>query len=503
MKIILISPYPDVAAYGIRTMSAYLKQSGHQTKLIFLPDFLGNMFSPPEIRYDDGMLDGIIPLCRDADLIGITLMTSFYDSAAQITKKIKSALKTPVIWGGVHPTMQPDDCLTWADMVCIGDGEEVLLELANRMQAGKDYANVQNLVLKRNDHIIRNPIRPLEHELDRYPAPDRDIEDHFLLTDSGFKTMTHELWRRCLQQVPATSTLTECGYMTMTGRGCPHRCTYCMNDKFKSLYGAQNYLRWRNNEHVMEELLWVKRNMPYVSHIMFADDAFFAKNIEVLQDFCRQYKELINLPFAALASPLTMTEEKMALLVDTGLRSLQMGIESGSTHMLEVFNRQNMSKDKVMQAARIIIKYKDVIVVPYYDFIIDAPFETDQDHIETLRFISRLPKPYRYQTFSARVYPGTKLYAMAKQEGIIKEDCRFYSKKRRGYLKLVFIAGKSGKLPGWLLRFLVSAPVVLVLNSSVLKPVIEIFELGVREIFNKGKSLAALLRGKKRKAVNG
>ena len=91
MKIPLISPYPDITAFGIRTISSFLKKHGHNTRLIFLPDPHGDDLIYGVERYEKYILDELIALCRWSDLIGISLMTNFFDGAVQITRKIKSS----------------------------------------------------------------------------------------------------------------------------------------------------------------------------------------------------------------------------------------------------------------------------------------------------------------------------------------------------------------------------------------------------------------------------
>ena len=85
MKITLISPYPDITAFGIRTISAYLKSHGHKTQLIFVPDPFGDNLVFGVKRYEDSVLMRSFP-CKDSDLIGITLMTNFFEGSVQITK---------------------------------------------------------------------------------------------------------------------------------------------------------------------------------------------------------------------------------------------------------------------------------------------------------------------------------------------------------------------------------------------------------------------------------
>ncbi|MBA4358462.1 MAG: B12-binding domain-containing radical SAM protein, partial [Desulfovibrio sp.] len=319
MLAVLISPYPDITSYGLRTISAWLKQEGHATRLIFLPDPFGDDLQAGVDRYPAAVIEQTAGLCRDADLVGISLMTNYFDNAAQLTDGLKAAgVHAPVLWGGVHATIRPAQCLEHADIVCQGDGEEAAAQLLDCLGQGRDYAQVANLWLKRDGQVIGNAPRPLTQDLDQYPIPDYSHDDHWVLMGEKIVPLTLELTGKLLARGTVSEYLGMAGYQTMTGRGCPHKCSYCINDTLKNLYGAKGYLRWRSTEHVMKELAWVREHMPFVGFIWISDDAFFARKLEDIKEFCRQYKEKVGLPFSALASPLTMSEEKMALLMDAG-----------------------------------------------------------------------------------------------------------------------------------------------------------------------------------------
>jgi len=494
MKITLISPYPDITAFGIRTISAYLKNHGHKTQLIFLPDPFGDNLVFGVKRYDEDVLDALIPLCKDSDLIGLTLMTNFYEGAVQITKKVKSGLKSPVIWGGIHPTIRPDESLEHADIACVGDGEEAMLELVARMGKGDPYLDVKNLWFKSNGKVINNPTRNLSNDLDIYPMPDYSMEDHHLMYDGRIQPLTHDLMKQFLEKGTVSGYIKKIGYQTMTGRGCPHKCTYCINDTLKGMYNNDKYLRWRSTTHVIDELLWVKKTFPYVGFIWISDDAFFARNKKNLEDFCREYKEKINLPFTCLASPMTISEEKMEMLVDAGLIYLQMGVESGSKRIQELFNRKQMDNERLMKAFRIINKYKDKMYPPSYDFILDVPYETDADKIESLKLIAEIPKPFHLQPFSLVLYPGTKLYEMAKNDNLIEDEKKqiyekSYTMREPNYLNLLMTLSKNGKFPSMLLKILVNTPTVNILNSRPMKPLFKSLYVGMKSAYKLAKRL--------------
>ena len=114
MKVSLISPYPDITCFGLRTMSAHLKDHGHQTQLIFLPDPQGDDLVMGKRHFNESVLAQTAALCADSDLIGLTLMTNHFEAAVEISAYLKSKSDRPIVWGGVHPTVRPEECLQHA-----------------------------------------------------------------------------------------------------------------------------------------------------------------------------------------------------------------------------------------------------------------------------------------------------------------------------------------------------------------------------------------------------
>lgn len=495
IKISLISPYTDITSFGVRTLSAYLKQHGYAVQLIFLPDPYGDDLRFGVQRYPGEVLKEVSVLCGDTELIGISVMTNFFDGAVQITRLLKKCLEAPIIWGGVHPTIRPIESLEYADMVCIGEGEDALLELVNKMSAGGDCENIPNIWVKREGKILKSSLNPLPFDLDAYPIPDYSMDDHHIMIDNQVVPLTHAITEKVLKKGTVSEYLGKIGYQTMTSRGCPYHCAYCINSTIKKMYGGKGKLRWRSVEHVMAELMWVKTHMPYIDYIWLSDDEFMARKLKSLSEFARQYKENICLPFSCLVSPLSVTEEKMSLLIDAGLIYVQMGVESGSARMQAIFNRQPMTNARMMRAIKIINKFKDRMHAPSYDFLIDVLYETVEDKIASLRFISEIPKPYRLQPFVLILYPGTHMYEMAKQNGLITDEFKeiynkSYTMREPNYLNLLMTLSRKGKFPGRLLKILIRSPQVDILNSNFLKPLFKYLYIGLKKAYNLTKRVA-------------
>lgn len=469
MKITLIAPAPlDISAFGTRALSAYLKAHGHRVRVILLPEGVERLRYRQDYvyRYQPGVLQEVAELCRGAELIGLSFMSHYLDRSWQITEHLKKTLQVPIIWGGIHPTVCPEESLEYADLVLVGEGEEALLELVESLEAGRDIRHIQNIWLKEGDRIIRNPLRPLIQDLDRLPFFDFGLEEHYLYCnrEKRIKPLDKDLLKQNLPQEPAPmgtfsdSFRRTISYKTMTSRGCPHHCAYCAERTLALMYPRQRYLRFRSPEHVMGELRWVKKEMPFVESVYLFDDTFLARPLKDIRHFCDLYQQEIGLPFNIQASPTTTTVEKMEALVDAGLIFAEMGIQSVSQRGMTVYRRE-IQPEKILEAARILHRYYPRIHPPCYHVILDNPWETPADVAQTLDLLLELPRPFWLMRSSLILFPGTELFERGKREGLIrsKEDERrlIYNKDfntpEGSYLNfLVYLAGFSYFPRRWL-----------------------------------------------------
>ena len=437
MKIILISPYSEIQSIGIRTLSACLKIEGYDVLLVFLPrNFMD--------RYEDKTLIEIVNISKGADLIGVSVMTNYFDNVIQLTQRLKKDLTIPILWGGIHATLRPAECLNYADMVCVGEGEEAVVELVRKMRDGQDYHDVQGIWFKDKNNIIKNKIRPLIQNLDSIPVQDYDYRDHYILDGKSICKMDEGLLKKCINGT----------YITMPSRGCSFRCSYCCNNTLNKMYPNQKLVRKRSVDNIIKELADAKSKLPFIKRIMFDDDAFFIYTIEEIREFCEKYKYNIKLPLLIYgATPLTLTREKLSLLVDAGLTLIRIGIQTGSERTKRLYNR-TYSNQQVEKVVNIINDFKDRIGQVQYDIILDNPWETDEDLIETLMFLSKLPTPYVLNLFSLTFFPETELYRIAKRDGLLTNDSKdvyhkCYSICKKTYLNRLFFLINDYVTRGW------------------------------------------------------
>jgi len=168
-------------------------------------------------KYPNESLNELIELSKDSELIGISLMSIFFNYGIQITQALKSTLDIPVLWGGIHPTVRPEECLEYADMVCLGEGEEALVELVTKMENGQDFYDVPGMWFKEKGKIIKNKMRPLIQNLDTIPFPDNDYENKYILSGRHILAMNEDLLMKYSGQKKKT-------YKTLPTRGCLFEC---------------------------------------------------------------------------------------------------------------------------------------------------------------------------------------------------------------------------------------------------------------------------------------
>ena len=98
------------------------------------------------------------------DLIAITSTEDMWELGIKSLEHIKEYItenNTPVIAGGVFATFAPDLCIEHPliNMVCVGEGEEAIVDLCNKIQKGEDYSNVVNLWVKDENGKIKSVSR--------------------------------------------------------------------------------------------------------------------------------------------------------------------------------------------------------------------------------------------------------------------------------------------------------------------------------------------------------
>jgi anaerobic magnesium-protoporphyrin IX monomethyl ester cyclase len=409
MKIALVSTYAYPLALGLRYVSAFLKRAGHDVTLLF-------MSSPrdtAEADFSPRLLARFVERTQGADVVGMSLMTNTFIRSCVLTEAIRKAgVRGPVVWGGTHPTVAPLESAKVADYVCVGEGEQAMLEFVENLAAARDPGATHNFAYLRHGELVRNPHLPLTDDLDAYPFPDYDAQDHWIVDGDALVPVRPKLLRGALRRYRLSST-----------RGCPYSCSFCNNATQMNIYRRAGHLahwvRKRSAENVIAEIEHVRERYPQIEAINLIDDLFLIRSESEIEEFVAAYRSRINLPLELDAFPNTITERKVALLAQLPIELISMGIQSGSADTLHsLYNRPT----KVETIARAIDTLSRHGLQAEYHYLVANPFEPEESMVQTLRFVADHHRgPAKIRVFPLQLYPGSELFERARREGVIGE----------------------------------------------------------------------------------
>lgn len=491
MKIILISPYLDITSLSTRLLSSYLKAGGHSVLQVFLPDLEGMMESGVDFVnfYPDEVIEQVAGLADGFHLLGISLMTNYFIKMTHLTRELREKINIPIVWGGIHPTVAPEECLDIADYVCVGEGEEALLELADNIQKGIRPADVRNIWFRDELGECRNPVREPISDLDTIPFPDYDIEEQYVLVGRKILPLSEDILKEMVRGRVSFNEYHHLNYETMWTRGCPHHCTYCINNHYRTLYKGFSSVRRRSVDNLIEEIRSIRERFPWFNRINFMDDDFASASNEQLIPFRDKYRKEINCPFSCLLSVLSSREEKLSILFDAGLRRTQIGIQSLSTSTNLLYRREFFNGEKLLKLARTLKRICPPEFCPTYDVILENPWESPDDVLITLSGVLELPRPFVLQLYSLTFYPGTVLFKKATEDGVISGADASYLKENHDrefqFLNLMFVLVNK-RVPNRVIRFLSWKPFISIMESTPVRRFLSLFSPLYRVLKKRG-----------------
>jgi radical SAM superfamily enzyme YgiQ (UPF0313 family) len=401
-RVLLITPY-GYENQGIRMLSAVLRRAGHDASTLFLKGWRNNRIAPPTDR-ELALVDEVVAEVRP-DIVGFGFGSPYLRTIVSLSDRLRKRSGAHQIWGGVHPTISPEDCIDRADTVCVGEGESPLLELTRAVTDGGSIDRIPNLWVRANGSIARNALRPLLDDLDELPhahlfdGPAAFIEDDRLVRDDPMRRTRF--------------------YRIHGSRGCPFRCAFCYNSQYRAIFrGLGRYHRIRGVPSILAELTAARRVLSSVRAIKFDDDSFVFPQAWI-EEFARDYPTRVGLPFEILLNPDAYDEESLRMLRGAGLYHMQAGIQSASPEELEKNFARNNSPEGILVLARVA---KRLGVAITYDVILDNPLATRTDKDATLGLLLRLPRPFKLNMYSLTAFPKSETATQLLRAGIITED---------------------------------------------------------------------------------
>lgn len=385
-KVLLINPpfniakenYDSSISVGLLSIATYLDAKGVSVKILDAArqkDFLAEL--------EKEMTAGAFA--------GLSVMTTQVPGALKISGMIRKMNPNyKIIWGGTHPTFFPEETIRHelVDLVVYGEGEETFYEIAS----GENLAEVNGIVYKNGGGAtIVNQPRSLVN-ISAMPLFNWDLVPRQVLEN--------------LSLVPS-----------LTSRGCPHRCTFCINAILKNRWRA------RTVEQVLQDLRMIKSKSYFAGKpVRFWDENFFvdlkrARSIVegmIEQDLVMPWETTVR---AAYIKEGRIGDDFMAKLKRSGCYLLSFGAESGSQEILKKI-KKDVTPEEIVNSAKSCLRHD---ITPQYSFMIGLPGESKKDMFMTLDLIDKLVKlSGRVQILGPqafRPYPGSTLYEECLKSG--------------------------------------------------------------------------------------
>lgn len=427
---------------GIASLASVLKQNGHSFRLMDCTQFdlrhsgsdsnkigeISLQFKPPsnperlpkrrEVNFTQ--LCEIIAADIDAfkpDMIGLSALTDDIPLGIPIMRRIRPIFpKIPMIVGGVHATVDPggmikEDCI---DVVCVGEGEGAILDIATAVDKKEPLDNIQNLWVKKADgHVIKNGLRPFIADMDTLPFPDWSI-----YPETAFYKPYH-------------GRVYKYGDFEMS-RGCPYKCSYCINVGLQELYKVQDdpnaYHREKSLPRVMKEIRLAMDNYG-IEFLKFWDETFLLMHAQRLEEFGDLYSKEIGLPYVIETTSSSITRRTVHILKKTNCRSASLGLETGSADLRKGILMKPTENQVYIDAFKLM---KENGIRPVSFNMLGLPHESKEDLFRTI-VLNRLGGTESQSVGIFYPYKGTPIRNYIQSKGMMDEDYEYTTLKQENF----------------------------------------------------------------------
>jgi radical SAM superfamily enzyme YgiQ (UPF0313 family) len=327
---------------------------------------------------------------RKPNIVGLTSTTLTYNAALKLAKIAKEVLPDCLTFlGGPHVTFWDDKALEecpYLDVIVRREGEYTLLELVQKLAAGKSYRDVLGITYRKNGKITRNPDRPYIEDLDSLPFPAR------------------HLW-----PMERLRKYEDILYLAAS-RGCVFWCEFCTTVR---MHGRK--FRMRSPKNIVDELEFLHKTYG-VTNFTFCDDAFTVDPPRT-EELCRLILERkLKIRWNCGTRVDMLTRGLLVKMREAGCISVWFGVESGSQQILDAMEKGI----SIEQTERVFGWVRELGLKPVPNVILGFPGETKGSAWKTIKFVEKIsPDEVGFYNI-ATPFPGTPMYDLVKKNGWLR-----------------------------------------------------------------------------------
>ena len=373
--------YPIWLAYS----AGVAEQNGHRINLIDAPAENLNLTDIFKLT------EGFKPDLAVVD----TSTPSIYNDIEIASKLKKRHPKCFTLLVGTHPSALPAKTIEVDDQidgVALAEYDYTVRDLAKALEEKTPLTEVEGLAFRKNGVLIQNKNRDKITNLDDIPFVSFAYKRHLNTDNYFFAAARHPM------------------VMIMTGRGCPHRCFFCV---YPQVFHGRFY-RVRSPENVVEEFQYIVNNFPQVKEIGIEDDCFTAnpKRVKRICELLIERKIKINWYCNVRGD---VDYPLLIIMKKAGCRLVTVGFESGCQEILDSMNKGE-SIERYLQFAR---DAKKAGILVHGCIMTGNPGDSKETLAQSYEFAKRINCD-SMQFYPLYVYPGTEAYDWAKKKGYLR-----------------------------------------------------------------------------------
>ncbi len=383
MKVLLIAPRGKKTSYnrfskwdnvglGVLYLVSSLKENGFEVQVV-LTDKEGVKKFLDEFR---------------PDVVGITCVTSTYNTAIAILKTVKAYDESIItVTGGHHVTFTVEETLneSCVDYAVRGEGEEVFPRLLKNLLEDKPHELIDGVCFRKGKRIYNKNSIAMVKDINKLPHPDRNAVKNYYFP----------------------------GIYMLSSRGCPFKCTFC---SASNLYGG--VWRKRNVKDILDELEELKDIRKNKVTIQFGDESLTV-DTKWAKELCRGIIER-GFKFSwypnSRADSINRDPELLKLMKEAGCKGISLGIESGDQEIIDTLSKGITLKQALGAAEKI----KEAKLYQQWYLMIGSGDKYDEPKYikQSVEFMKKFPFDL-LQISIITPFPGTRLYNQLKKEGRI------------------------------------------------------------------------------------
>ncbi len=395
---------------GTLLLGTYLLEAGFETKVLRFCQIPS--YHKDYRQFLTDVADRVAQINPKA--VSFYTLWPYYHVILRVAREIRARLPhIHIVLGGPQSSATAQDTLEamdFVDFICTGEGEHTVVPFFEALlrRDGAGLEEIPGLYRRVDGAVVANPQQMPLCDLNQLPHWD----DRLYLPD--------------YPQGGDAGRFAPNYYMPIdAGRGCPYNCSFCCS----SYFWRRTY-RLKSPQRIVDDIRYYQEKFG-IRSFWFSHDAF-TTNRQLVSDVCDKLMESgLNIYWKCSARVDCVNEELLEKMIRSGLKEIELGIETGSKRMQKLIHK-NLDLDRAQKMVSFMVK-KGLAVSLFFMF--GFPEETEEDLNETLELMLSLVDRgvQKVGMFFCRFNPTTEITQQYQDQLVLDPNIKILSRAIFGY----------------------------------------------------------------------